>query len=279
MAEPAQPPLRGLTYLSPGIPLEFFELVVRHLGRALGRAPFLESDARVSGPMHGDHDPFAAGQADLGFVCSPSYLYLRSLPQPSVELVPVGFVFGDPRNRGLPHYFSDVIVRADRGCAALEDLRGGVFGFNDPCSLSGYFAARQELACCAPGDGFFAREVCTGSHAASIAAVLAGEVDAAAIDSNVLALAARGRPHLRDRLRVVASWGPYPIQPIVLGSRLFGELGARVSAALLDMPADPEAGPALRRFGLERCVPIDDALYAEERAALERLGQLRLRRS
>ena len=266
-------PLRAVTYLSPGIPLEFFERVTSHLGRWLGRPIALESDERISGPMRGEHDPFAAGRADLGFVCSPSYLYLRSVPRPSVELAGAGFVFRDPRNGGRPHYFSDVIVSADGPVSSLEELRGGTFGFNDPCSLSGYYAARQELP--GPANGFFAREVCTGSHAASIRAVLDGGIDAAAIDSNVLALAIDRAPDLGERLRVVESWGPYPIQPIVFGAHLGDELGAGLADALLGMADDPLAGGELRRFGLDRCVPIDDALYADERAALERLGHLR----
>ena len=277
MAELADPPLRAITYLSPGIPLEFFEHVTRYLCRAVGRLPILESEERVSGPMHGEHDPFSVGRADLGFLCSPSYLYLRALPEPSVELVPVGFVFRDPRNQGRPHYFSDVIVRADRGVSRLEELRDGVFGFNDTCSLSGYFAARQELAGRGRTNGFFKAELCTGSHAASIRAVLAGEVDLAAIDSNVLALAERGFPRLRERLRIIESWGPHPIQPIVLTTTLVAELGPSLRAALLDMTEDPEVGPVLRRFGLERCVSIDDTLYEGERRALEELGQLQPR--
>ena len=277
MSDPAAPPLRAITYLSPGIPLEFFQLVTATVGRALGREIELECDPRSSGPMHGAHDPFAGGQADLGFLCSPSYLYLRTLPTPSVELVPVGFVFRDPRNQGRPHYFSDVIVRADRGIASLDELRGGVFGFNDTCSLSGYFAAHQELTERGQTNGFFATERCTGSHAASIEAVLDGRVDLAAIDSNVLSLAFRARPGLRDELRVVETWGPHPIQPLVMSTQRFATLGPALRDALLQLFEDPETGPALVELGLERCVPIDDSLYDDERAALERLGELQPR--
>ena len=274
MPEYAATPLRAVTYLSPGIPFPFFELVTRYLARVVGREPFVERDERISGPMHGDHDPFADGGMDLGFLCSPSYLYLRALEHPSVELLPVGFVFRDSRNQGRPLYFSDVIVRADRGDTRLEDLAGATFGFNDTCSLSGYFAAKQELASRGLADGFFGTERCTGSHAASIQAVLNGEVDVAAIDSNVLALAELDHPGLRSEVRIIESWGPHPIQPVVLSTRTHAELGEALRAALLDITSDTEFGPLLSPFGLERCVPIDDTLYANERAALEGLGHL-----
>ena len=104
---------------------------------------------------------------------------------------------------------------------------------------------------------------------------LSGAIDVAAIDSNVLSLAEGEMPELSERVRVIESWGPPPIQPMVLSASLHEELGPRLGEALLAMMDDPEAGPALRRFGLERCVSIDDALYADERRALEELGQLR----
>ena len=49
----------------------------------------------MSGPMHGDHDPFASRDADLGFLCSLSFLYLPEQATPSIELVPAAFVFHD----------------------------------------------------------------------------------------------------------------------------------------------------------------------------------------
>ncbi len=274
MSRPTQPTLHAITYLAPGLPLEFFERVTRALADALGREITLESDERSSGPMHGDRDPFAAGRADIGFLCSPSYLYLRSLPEPTVELVPTGFVFEDPRNEGRPVYFSDVIVRADRDAARLDDFATGVFGFNDTCSLSGYFAAKQELARRFDNTSFFEREVCTGSHAASIDAVLAGDIDLAAIDSNVLATLLRETPTLADGLRVLESWGPHPIQPVVVRVGLEPELANGIAAALQRLVDEADTADALRGLGLVGCAPIDDTVYADERAALEGLGEL-----
>ncbi|MDA1266401.1 MAG: PhnD/SsuA/transferrin family substrate-binding protein, partial [Planctomycetota bacterium] len=208
-------PLRAITYLSPGIPLGFFEHLAELLATSVGRPVEIQTEERISGPMQGDHDPFAAGAADLGFLCAPSYLYLVAQPAPSVELLPAAFVFRDPRNAGRPVLFSDVIVRADSGAHCLDDLRGTRFGFNDRCSLSGYYSLRQELRARGLADRFFREERCTGSHHASIEAVRAGSVEVAAIDSNVLLLESRRRPELADQLRILETWGPFPIQPIV----------------------------------------------------------------
>lgn len=264
---PAAEPLRARTYLAPGLPLGLFERVCEHLSAALGRPVELSAEARHSGPMGEHDDPFRAGEVDLGFLCSPSYLALRAGERPSVELVPAGFVFQDDRNAGHPVYFSEVVVRAEAAARSLADLEGGTWGFNDPCSLSGYFAALQAFSARACGDDFFARQVFTGSHERSVAAILAGDVDAAAIDSNALQALARRSPELVGGLRVLETWGPFPIQPTVLRADLAPEIGASVTRALLALPPLPT-------FGLARCAPITPGAYDDEAGELDRLGVL-----
>lgn len=267
--------LRALTFLSPGIPLRFYAAVCDYLADKLSCAVSLASEDRSSGPMHGDHDPFAADEADIGFLCSPSFLYLRSLRTPSVELVPAGFVFRDPRHGGHdPVYFSEVVVRADDPAERFEDLRDRTWGYNDECSLSGYFAALQRLREIGCSDGFFAERVRTGSHLASLESTLAGTIDAAAIDSTTLTLWRRERPELAEGLRVIASWGPFPIQPIVIRRELGQDRARRIADALLALECSQRIASGLCDFGLERFVAIDERAYAEERQKLCALGQL-----
>lgn len=272
MSDSRRPPLRAITFLAPGIPAELFRLVTDQLARSFDYEPRLEVESRSSGPMHGDADPFAEGRADVGFLCSPSYLFLRAKSEPSVELVPAAFVFRDPRHHGEPVYYSDVVVRADHPAEAFVDLAGGAWGYNDECSLSGYFATLQKLAEIGCNGTFFARRVRTGSHLASIESTLSGDIDAAAIDSTVLARCLRERPELGQRIRVLESWGPFPIQPIVVRAELAASWGARLADALLNLGDDSNGD--LSRFGLDRCVSIGDNAYEQERRELRALGHL-----
>ena len=75
---------------------------------------------------------------------------------------------------------------------------------------------------------FFDRVSCSGSHLNSTEMIVRGEVDAAAVDSKVLRIKLRASPGLRERLRVLESWIPFPIQPVVLRSGLPLELKARL---------------------------------------------------
>jgi ABC-type phosphate/phosphonate transport system substrate-binding protein len=266
--------LRALTYLAPSLPLELFEHLCAWIARALGCEVVLASDGRISGPMQGDHDPFADGTADLGFLCSPSYLWLVAQPEPSIELVPAGLVFRDPRHRGSPVYFSDVVVRADHAARSFAQLAGCTWGFNDECSLSGYFATLQKLHQIGCQGEFFGRRVRTGSHLASLELLLEGAIEGAAIDSTVLAHAFRQRPDLARPLRIVDGWGPFPIQPIVARRALGSERIAHIASALLALSSARGAMVPLARLGFAGCVAIDDTAYEDERRALRELGLL-----
>lgn len=266
--------LRATTFLAPGIPLRFFEVLTEYLSRVLDREIQLSSESRSSGPMRGHFDPFAADRCDLGFLCSPSYLYLSRQAHPSVDLVPAGFVFRDPRYRGRPVYYSELVVRADQPAQRLSDLAGVAWGFNDECSLSGYFAALQSLHQMGTGPDFFGQRVRTGSHRASIAAILDGGIGAAAIDSNVLALFRREFPEAARDLRVIESWGPFPIQPVVVRRGLPGLEPQRIARALSGIHTDAEAAAVLSEFLFERCAPLEDAAFRDEYRALCELGQL-----
>jgi ABC-type phosphate/phosphonate transport system substrate-binding protein len=184
-----------------------------------------------------------------------------------VRLLPAAPVFDDARAAGRPVYFSDVIVGAKSPALRFDDLRGGTWAYNDPSSLSGYLSVMRRLRE-GGGESFFGLVRQSGSHLESIRQVAEAEADGAAIDSNVLGLALRREPSLGRRLRVVESWGPYPIQPIVVSTRLPEELVSRIAAALLRLHKDDAPRQELARHGLLRFAPVAPEDYDRERAVL-----------
>ena len=80
--------------------------------------------------------------------------------------------------------------------------------------------------------------------------MIRGEADAAAIDSNVLAL------HRPRELRVIESWGPFAIQPSIIRSALPEERKRGVAAALLSIRRDE-----LVPFGFAGFMPVAEAAY------------------
>jgi ABC-type phosphate/phosphonate transport system substrate-binding protein len=225
--------LRIISYLAPSIPAEFFRLIANDIDATV------EFNEKISGPLPGDEEPFTSGRADVGFVCSPTYRWLR----PAVELLPLPVPL-DARANGRPVYFGDVIAR--EGITSVEQLRGGVWAYNDSNSRSGWFSMLDRL-----GRSFFSRCVHSGSHLQSIEMVRSGAVDAAAIDSNVLRL------QRRAGITVVESWGPFAIQPVIVPASLDLETKTHVANSLLTLHKRHSLAP----FGFERFVPADERLY------------------
>ena len=254
--------LRFVTYLAPSIPRALFEAVVDHVRHVLGyeRASLLV-ETRTSGPEKGGYDPFSDGKADVGFLCSPSLVWLREVAHPSAELLGAAPVFEDERAGGRPVYFCDVVVRREDPIRSFGDLEARSWAYNDVCSLSGYHSLLAKLAEMGADDRYFDRLVHSGSHLRSLGAILRGEVDAAAIDSNVLRMRLREDPALRGCLRVIESWGPFPIQPVVVRSTLPPDLKAELRDCLLEAGTYPRFRRAVSRFGLRGFTLVEDEDY------------------
>jgi phosphonate transport system substrate-binding protein len=260
--------IRLLTYLSPGLPIALFEAVADHLRRSPslgGRGIALASEERISGPERGSversEDPFSRGEADVGFLCAPTYLGLRDRERPPAELLGVAPMFEDERARDKPVYFCDVIVRRGSPARSFSDLEGGVWAYNDPWSLTGYGGLAARLG--SPGEAgrFFGRTIRSGSHPASVRLVADGGADAASIDSNVLRLLLQSSPALREEVRVLESWGPYPIQPVVVRTGLDSALKGALRESLLNTGADPRTRLELGAFGLKRFAAVSEEDY------------------
>jgi phosphonate transport system substrate-binding protein len=266
--------LRVRTYLTPSVPRSLFAYLARYLGQRLGVATELQIETRHSGPPRGVPDPFSRGEVDLGFFCAPPYIWLQERRPPPVELVPFGLVFDDPRGAGRPVYFSDIVVRADDPARSFADLVDARWGYNDRESLSGYYSVLQTAAEHGADASFLSRLHDTGSHLASLRGLRRGTIDAAAIDSAVLALCQRRDRGLRSDLRVVHGLGPWPIQPIVMRRSLPARVKAALVSAVGALGETPAERRALRRWLVSGVAPMTDADFDVERAALARAQAL-----
>jgi phosphonate transport system substrate-binding protein len=194
-----------------------------------------------------DWRALAEGHIDLAFVCSPPLVWLKG----SIEAIAAP-VLSDPRFGGRPLYASDVVVRSDSPFQSFQDLKGSRWAVNEPSSWSGYWVVLREVGAWS----YFREVVESGFHQRSLRLVAAGEVDAAAIDCQVLAMEVRADPELARRLRVVATLGPAPSQPVVVRSGLDTGLKVDLQARLMKLP-----GGKLRSFFVEGFAPPPD--YAE----------------
>jgi ABC-type phosphate/phosphonate transport system substrate-binding protein len=253
-----------ISYLTPGYPAALFEALAEHIGVELG----FEVGRSGPDPLV---DPFAAGTADLGWLCSTSFVELTTDRPPSVQEVGVAWVPDDPDAADRPVYFSDVLVSGDSDARTLDDLAGRRIGCNDPASLTGYHALRIELDRRGRAPADFASLVMTGGHHHSIDQLLAGQLDAAVVDSIVRTHRARESDVVAG-LRVIERLGPWPTQPVVMRIDAGPDEVSAVRHTLLRANHDPKIMELLAASALTRLAPTPADHCEEVRAAMARLA-------
>ena len=181
----------------------------------------------------GDWRELAGNKVDVAFVCSPPLIWLGG----AVEAIAAP-VLTDPRFGGSPLYTSEVVVGAGSSYQSFADLRGSRWAANEISSWSGYWVTLREV-----GDwSFFGQVVEADFHQRALRMVARGEVDGSAIDCQVLAVELGNDPSLSERIRVLATLGPAPSQPVVVRSSLPSEVKADLRERLLALE-----GPILAR--------------------------------
>jgi phosphonate transport system substrate-binding protein len=248
--------LRALTFLAPNM-LPVYRFMMEHLSRQLGCEIEL-----VAGL---DYDQIY--EADLAFICGlPYVLYTRPQAADSpIEALVAPVLHGD-RFQNRPIYFSDVIVRQDSPFRTFADLRGRSWAYNEPQSQSGYGITRYWLVKLGETNGYFSEVIESGFHQRSIQMVCDGEVDASAIDAQVLAVELRDHPQLATQLRVIDSLGPSTVQPLTAASHLPLTLKQDIQATLVEIHHDPDGRAALDSGFIDHFVAVSDTDYSDIRA-------------
>jgi phosphonate transport system substrate-binding protein len=202
---------------------------------------------------------------DVGFICGlPYVVFTRDDPD---LMVPIAApVLQGKRYDDRPIYYSDVIVRRDSSFESFEALRGGRWSFNEPLSQSGYGIVRQRLIEIGETKGFFGEVVEAGFHQRSIRLVQTGEIDASAIDSQVLEVAMRDHPQLAEKIKIIDALGPSTIQPVVASGALPASLRADLTTVLEQLGKDSKARPALDHAMVRRFEAVSEASYDDIRA-------------
>jgi ABC-type phosphate/phosphonate transport system substrate-binding protein len=145
---------------------------------------------------------------------------------------------------------SFVIRRATDSRHALAGFSGAIAALNAHDSNTGMNLFRATLAPIASGAAFFSSVVVTGSHEASVAAVVAGEADLASIDCVSFSLLRRGRPELVERVAIAAEGPLSPSLPFIASASLPAWTIAAVREALFAALADPDLAETRATLGL-----------------------------
>lgn len=251
--------LRFGTFLAPNM-MPVYSAIADAVGESLGLSTELIVET--------DYENCRNDVNDVCFVCSLPYVHFEregiAPAEPIAAPVLQGERYGDE-----PIYFSDVIVAADSDIDTFADLRGRSWAFNEPLSQSGYGITRYHLVTLGETNGYFGDVIEAGFHESAIRMVRDGEVDASAIDSQVLGIEMRENPELQDELRIIDSLGPSTIQPVAVSKRFDEQFRRDVREVFLDLHEREGFREILDHGMVERFAPVGPESYDDIRRMLE----------
>ena len=168
------------------------------------------------------------------------------------------------------------ITKTDSGIKTLTDLKGKQVSFGSPSSTSGHLMPRSFLlnATIDP-EKDFKRVAYSGAHDATIASVVSGKVDAAALDITVWKKFVNEKRVDTKAVDVFFTTPPYFNYNWAVHADMPVAMRERVLKALLDLdPSTPEGKEILSLNRASRYIPTKAENYAGVEAAARSAGLL-----
>jgi ABC-type phosphate/phosphonate transport system substrate-binding protein len=192
-------------------------------------------------------DKAAVFMCGLPFSCSD--------PRPEIIVAPIP---SPPGFHGLPHYWSEMVVRKDSGYQTIQDTFGGRIALTVPDSQSGCLAALYYLMTAADRFPLYGEVIPPKvTPLGAMSAVIDGMAEVAPIDSYAYCLLQKYRGDLTSQLRIIGRTAPTPIPPLVASRSGLEAL----RAAFLEAHQIATIVPLMTALLLERFVRPDPASY------------------
>lgn len=224
---------------------------------AVGQSAGLRFDLKVAQSYGAVVEALCNGSADIAFVGPVTYLQAKE--RDCAELLAVAV------EDGQSVYFSGLFARSDSQIATIDDLKGSGVAFGDVNSAASFIfpMAMMIEAGIDPVQDLQSLRL-TGSHANSLAALIEGRVDAAALSFDSYEKALRNNVAGARELRVIARSEAIPYPPLVVNARLPRELKLALRKAFADVERAPGIRPEMiRGYGGKQVDGYDTDYSAE----------------
>jgi phosphonate transport system substrate-binding protein len=194
------------------------------------------------------------GGAQFAYTCTGAYLSGRKEFGLEVLAVPVV----DDKTT----YNSYIIVNRNSNDKEFAQLKGKIFAFTDPLSLSGKIYPSYLLETMnTSADEFFRKTFYTSSHEKSVESVAFGLADGAAVDSLIFEDMKRLNDPAVDRVKIIQVSPPYGIPPMVVSPDIDKSQKQLMLSTLLKMKDDPSGREILKELHIKRFILPDPSIY------------------
>jgi ABC-type phosphate/phosphonate transport system substrate-binding protein len=162
-----------------------------------------------------------------------------------------------------PRYGSAIIVAQSSSIKTLIDAKNHVAAINGYDSNTGMNLFRISLARAGAYGDFFSKVIVTGSHRASVNAVVKNEADIASIDVISLAHFIRFDPALSSRIRIIGNTPKTPGLPFITSGDTAPLLVEDIRRALISVFKQSTCPDALETLKLKDAVVLPRSAYDE----------------
>jgi phosphonate transport system substrate-binding protein len=204
-------------------------------------------------------------QLDFAWICSYPYVYLRKL----LRLVAV------PLYLSQPFYRAYLIVSLkNRHIKNLSQLRGKVFAYADPYSLTGHLVPRYQLRKMGEDpEKFFSKTFFTYSHNKLIEAVAAGLAQGASVDGYVWDSLNALKPDITRHTFPVSQSREFGFPPFVARLGVAEGDFAAVQNMLIAMRQNQQGNSLLQHLNLNGFIHGVPSLYDEVAEMMRAFGE------
>ncbi len=190
----------------------------------------------------------------MAFTCTGGYLAGRQAFGLEVLAVPVV--------KGKTSYQSYIITGKNNPANSLEELKGSVFAFTDPLSLSGRMYPVATINTLGyTTNNFFKKTFYTESHDKSIEAVASGLADGAAVDSLIFDSLYELPDSFAHNVRIVHKSRQFGMPPVVVTPGLDQQSKRTLLKVLLGMTGDPRGQIVLQHLEMDGFAIPSPELY------------------
>jgi phosphonate transport system substrate-binding protein len=210
-------------------------------------------------------DLLRSEQLDFAWICSYPYVYLRK----QLRLVAV------PLYLSRPFYRAYLIVSSkNRHIRDLSQLRGKVFAYADPYSLTGHLVPRSQLRKMGEDpEKFFSKTFFTYSHSKLIEAVADGLAHGASVDGYVWDSLNSLKPEITRNTFPVSKSPEFGFPPFVARRGVAEEDFTAVQRMFIGMRQDRQGNELLQQLNLNGFIHGLPNLYDEVDEMMRAYGE------
>ncbi|MFZ5746929.1 MAG: phosphate/phosphite/phosphonate ABC transporter substrate-binding protein [Pseudomonadota bacterium] len=245
-ATPAPPPLKVVLIPADGGTESGTRADFQPIFDAISRESGLRFDLTVAQSYGAVVEALCSGNADIAFVGAVTFVQAEQRGCADFLAVAV--------KDGQSGYYAGLFTLADSPVHTIADLRGRRAAFGDVNSTSSFLVPVSMMlrAGINPARDL-SRVAMMGSHANSMAALVAGQVDVAALSFESFDKAVANGAVRADQVRVLARSDAIPYPPIVVRRGVDEALKQRLRRAFDGVAMAPGVDPAMiRGYGGER---------------------------